>query len=108
DLYPEAEARKYRRDDAIVMQQGITVEDVEEHVLPNGEQGFVHVMKAPVRDATGKIVGVQGIFWDVTERKRAEDARRLADARFRQLVDSSLIGIIVADDVGGLLDVNEA
>jgi len=37
-------------------------------------------MKSAVRDAGGKIVGVQVIFWDVTERKQAE--KDLAYERF--------------------------
>jgi PAS domain S-box-containing protein len=108
DLFPDFEARKYRRDDARVMNEGIVLEDVEEQTLPDGRITYVQVLKAPVRDAAGGIIGVQGIFWDVTERKQAEDARRLADERFRRLVNSSLIGIMVADLHGGVLDANDA
>jgi len=108
DLFPKAEADKYRRDDHRVMSQGIVLEDVEEQTLPDGRITYVQVLKAPVLDAAGAIVGVQGIFWDVTERKHAEDARRLADERFRRLVNSSLIGVFVADLEGGILDANDA
>jgi two-component system sensor histidine kinase/response regulator len=108
ELFPEAEARKYRQGDLEVVSQGHIVEGVEEQTLPDGRTTYIQVLKAPVRDASGAIVGVQGIFWDVTERMHAEEARRLADARFRRLVESSLIGIFVADAGGGLLDVNDA
>jgi signal transduction histidine kinase len=33
---------------------------------------YVQVFKAPVYDSEGKCVGVQGIFWDVTDRQTAE------------------------------------
>jgi PAS domain S-box-containing protein len=108
DLFPEAEAKKYRRDDTRVMTHGAVIEDVEEQTLPDGRITYIQVLKAPVRDASGAIIGVQGIFWDVTERKQAEDARRLADARFRRLVESSLIGIVVSDAHGKILDANDA
>jgi two-component system, sensor histidine kinase and response regulator len=108
DFFPKFEADKYRRDDLQVMNSGVLMEDVEEQTLPDGHITFVQVLKAPVRDASGEVVGVQGIFWDVTERKQAEDARKQADARYRQLVDSSLIGVLVTDDSGALLDANRA
>ena len=38
------------------------------------EKLYVHVLKAPVRDAKGEVVGTQVIFWDVTARKLAEEA----------------------------------
>ena len=68
----------------------------------------MQVLKAPVRDARGRIVGVQGMFWDVTERMRADEAARRSDARFRKLVQSSLIGVLVADLDGRILDANDA
>ncbi len=108
DLFPDFEAEKYRRDDAEIVAQGILMEDVEEQTLPDGRITYIQVLKAPVRDSAGAIVGVQGIFWDVTERKQAEDARHRADERFRRLVDSSLMGIMVADLEGGIHDANEA
>lgn len=108
DLFPDFEARKYRHDDERVVREGIVLDDVEEQTLPDGRITYVQTLKAPVRDSAGAIVGVQGIFWDVTERKQAEDARRLADERFRRLVNSSLIGVMVADLQGAILDANDA
>ncbi len=72
DFFPEELAGKYVRDDRAVMEDEKVFEDVEEHVAPGGEKGYVEVIKAPVRDAAGRVVGMQGVFWDVTARKRAE------------------------------------
>jgi light-regulated signal transduction histidine kinase (bacteriophytochrome) len=49
-------------------------EDIEEHRAGDGQKLYVHVLKAPVRDAKGDVVGTQVIFWDVTARKLAEEA----------------------------------
>ena len=38
------------------------LEDIEEHRRPDGRMIYVQVLKAPVRNAAGEIVGVQGIF----------------------------------------------
>ena len=73
DFFPQALAEKYRNDDRQVIETGNVFETIEEHVTPQGEKLYVHVIKTPLRDASGMIRGVQGIFWDVTERKRAEE-----------------------------------
>lgn len=108
DFYPAAQARKYRADDERVIQSGVVLEDVENHVTPDGKRLHVQVLKAPVRDAAGEIVGIQGMFWDVTTRVRADEALRQSDARFRKLAHSSLIGVLVASLDGRVLDANDA
>jgi PAS domain S-box-containing protein len=74
ELFPRDLAEKYLRDDQQVIQGGKIFEDVEEHRSADGAPSYVHVLKAPVRDAGGKVVGTQVIFWDVTARKLAEEA----------------------------------
>ncbi|TEU00535.1 MAG: response regulator [Anaerolineales bacterium] len=88
DFYPEELAQKYRRDDQRVLETGELFEAVEEN-KKNDEVRYVQVMKSAVRDASRKIVGVQVIFWDVTERKKAE--KDLAYERFllATLMDNS-------------------
>lgn len=108
DFFPPEQVQKYRRDDVHVMETGEALEDIEAYVKQSGEKLHVQVLKAPVRDAHGTIVGVQGMFWDVTERIRADEAARRSDARFRKLVQSSLIGVMVADLDGRILDANDA
>ena len=80
DLFPPDLAKKYASDDDKVVTTGQMFEDVEEHRRPSGQTIFVHVLKAPVRNAGGDIVGTQVIFWDVTERKQAELALAQANA----------------------------
>ena len=108
DFFPPSQVQKYRRDDDHVVATGETMEDIEAYYKPSGEKLYVQVLKAPVRDAQGKIVGVQGMFWDVTERIRADEAARQSDARFRKLVESSLIGVMVAHLDGRIIEANDA
>jgi len=88
DLYPEELAQKYQKDDRRVIETGELFEAVEENKR-DGETRYVQVMKSAVRDAGQKIVGVQVIFWDVTEHKKAE--KDLAYERFllATLMDNS-------------------
>ncbi|MBS0205974.1 MAG: PAS domain-containing protein [Planctomycetes bacterium] len=78
ELFPHDFAAKYRRDDLEILQTGKTIEDIEEIVQPDGQRYYIQTLKCPVRDAEGHIIGIQGMFWDVTDRKRAEEALRRA------------------------------
>ena len=72
DLFPAPLAAKYQQDDQRVVQTGQTFEGAEEHRQANGKPIIVHVIKTPLRDAAGQIIGVQGIAWDITEKKQLE------------------------------------
>ena len=80
DFFPPDLAAKYRADDVMVIESGKPFEVVEEHVTPTGGKLYVHVIKTPVHDALGKLIGTQGIFWDVTEKFRSEEQLRKAYA----------------------------
>jgi two-component system sensor histidine kinase/response regulator len=107
DLFPLAQAKKFRDDDQRVLATGEVLEDIEEHVKNDGARIYVHVLKAPARDAKGEIVGVQGMFWDVTSRVLAEEARTLSDAKFRRLVESDIVGVMTASLDGRVLQAND-
>ncbi len=72
DLFPAEMAKKYTEDDRHVIATGELLHDVEAHRTREGEDIYVEVLKGPVIDADGNTVGIQVMFWDVTDRKRAE------------------------------------
>ncbi len=88
DYFPHDLAEKYRHDDKIVMETGQTFETVEEHVTPHGEKLYVHVIKTPLHDTLGELIGVQGIFWDVTASKRAEEQLKTQNIRLQEMARS--------------------
>ena len=79
DFFPAEMAAKYQKDDQEIMQAGRMFEAVEENQPPSGEKLYVNVVKTPLHDANGKIIGLQGIFWDITEKRRAEEKLKEAN-----------------------------
>jgi sigma-B regulation protein RsbU (phosphoserine phosphatase) len=80
DFFPKELAEKYLRDDRRVMETGQTYEIIEEHHPLGQEKTIVQVVKTPLYGADGSIIGLQGIFWDITAQKLAEEQIRRANA----------------------------
>ncbi len=100
DLFPHELAAKYVADDHRIMETGVALDTVERHDRPDGTALHVHVVKTPVHDAAGNVVGVQGIFWDVTQQVEAEQDLAQSEHRYRQLSEATLDGIILIDARG--------
>ncbi len=102
DAYPSDLAAKYAADDAHVLETGETIDTIELRPLFQSDQEtYVHMVKAPVRDRHGHIIGIQGIFWDVSDRIRAE--QQLADQRefLRSIYEGVAESIFVIDVLEG-------
>jgi sigma-B regulation protein RsbU (phosphoserine phosphatase) len=81
DFFPKAAADKYWHDDLNLMENGETMDILEQVVAPvTGEKQYHHVIKTPLRDETGRVIGLQGMVWDVTEKIRAEEKIRVTTA----------------------------
>jgi len=72
DFYPKDLAEKYKSDNERIVASGRT-EDIEERYIVGGQESWVQTVKTPVKDKEENTIGVLGIFWDITERKRAEE-----------------------------------
>ncbi len=108
DFFPKELAQKYSSDDKRIVETGEVFEDVEEHQTPDGERIYVQVFKSPVRSFKGEVVGMQGVFWDVTERKKIEEALRASEKKHRLLFENAGDAIFIADvETGVLLDANK-
>jgi PAS domain S-box-containing protein len=78
DLFPKDIAEQFWADDQRVI-HGEPVINREEYFLNDeGEKRWLLTSKLPLRDQTGKIVGLMGIGRDITGRKQAEEALRQA------------------------------
>lgn len=73
----------------IIMRTGKTIEVEEVFPQLDGTSKYFHVVKSPVFASDGKIIGTQGVQFDITERKRAEEALRESDEKLRNIVEHS-------------------
>jgi diguanylate cyclase (GGDEF)-like protein/PAS domain S-box-containing protein len=93
DLFPGELARKYQEDDRRVIKTGKTFETVEEHHPPGKGMLYVRVVKTPIHDARGYVIGVQGMFWDVTELHNAQKALESSEERYALAVEGAHDGL---------------
>ena len=68
----------------------------------------ISVTASPIRNAAGEVIGASKVARDITERKRAEEARQFIEARYRTLFDYAPDGIVIADPESYYLDVNSS
>ncbi len=88
DFFPADLAEKYRRDDWRVMETGQTYEIVEEHHPLGQPKTVVQVVKTPLYGPDGNIIGLQGIFWDITPQRQMEENLRTSEALYHSLVET--------------------
>ena len=73
DLFPPDVAERYHAEDRKVLEEGKTLE-IEDNYWRNPDLAdqVLWKVKTPVRNDLGVAIGILGIYWDITERKRAE------------------------------------
>src|SRR5258707_9027820 len=78
DIDPPKRAQKYREIDELLMKRRQPFEAEEARIDPDGQRRWVHIIKMPVLDHAGTVIGTQGMFWDVTASKEAEENLKTA------------------------------
>jgi PAS domain S-box-containing protein len=71
--------------DRLVIESGETQVLEEAYTSPDGTHRIFRTVKTPMRDGSGRVVGLVGIGTDITDRVRAEELLRQSEARLRFL-----------------------
>jgi PAS domain S-box-containing protein len=107
EIYPNELATAFYADDQNVISSGTPLYNREEKGIDrDGKAVEILTTKVPVRDTTGKIIGIAGIGRDISQRKKAEQALREAEQNYREIFDKAIVGIFQSTPSGQLLSVN--
>ncbi len=91
------------------IKQGISVENFEtQRKKKNGELIYISLTASPIRDSKGTITGASKIARDISDKKRAEDAIRNNEKRFKSLLQNSNDGLSLMSIDGVMLDISPA
>ncbi len=72
-----------------------------------GADLILNASGAPIRDAAGQIVGGVLVFRDVTGRRQLEQQLQYSERKLRSLVESNVLGVVVADLDGRIYEFND-
>ena len=74
DFFPRELAEKFFNDEQALIKSGTAILELEEPGLDKvtGEERIVVTSKVPLRDENNMVIGIIGLGFDITERKRAE------------------------------------
>jgi PAS domain S-box-containing protein len=101
----KTQADTYRQDDRSVMESGIAKLFYDESATtPDGRIIWQRISKIPLKNQTGAIFGVMGIYEDVTQRKQAKEQLR----KLSRIAEQSPESLVVTDTKGNIEYVNEA
>jgi two-component system, cell cycle sensor histidine kinase and response regulator CckA len=108
EIHPRELAEKFRKDDQRIMDLCQTESIEEAWQSLGGEYGYIQVIKSPLFDNRQQVIGIIGIFWDITDRKKTEI--ELAEERnlLRTLIDIVPGYIYVKDRESRFILANEA
>ena len=96
---PDGSPRPVEESPPLRALRGETVRDQDEIVRTpvDGELRYRQVSASPVRDAAGNIVGSVSVVRDITRRKRAEQALRESEERYRTLFETMTEGFALCE-----------
>ncbi len=93
-------AEELKRDSEMGVDPDRTITMEVEYYHKNGSTVWVENRMKGIRDREGRIIGIHGVSRDISERRRAEEALRKSEGRFRALVDNLEDFMIIIDQSG--------
>ncbi len=109
ELFAPEQASTFWANDQQVLATGEPLLNVEQPSRDaQGEVTWTLATEVPLRDSDQNVIGLVGIMRDITAYKRAAEAGRVAEERYRKIVEESVEGIYQSTPDGRLLTVNPA
>lgn len=104
EIYPIEDAKKYFEDDLAVIKSGQSKLNIEEKWETEEECRWVSTSKIPFKNYKEEIIGILGLSFDITERKRDEQRIKI----LQQAVEQSPAAIVITEVDGTISFVNKA
>ena len=106
ELYSREMAQAYFEDDLEVIQSRRPKLNIDEPWKTEQGTRWLNTSKIPYLNEKGEITGVIGLSLDITERKKAEEALRESEEKYRNLIESLQEGVWVIDEDAKTVFVN--
>ena len=91
DFYPIKEADKNSKQDISVIRAGKPLDEVEDYIPGSRKKRWGVIAKIPIFDSDNSVMGIVGVFFDITERKAHEEIRELLEINVNSISDSLVI-----------------
>lgn len=79
------QAELYRQDDRHVMELGVSKLGYEElQTTPDGQSSWVRTSKVALRNDIGEVIGILGVYDDITAQKQAKQDLLLSESRLKE------------------------
>jgi PAS domain S-box-containing protein len=97
------QAELYRADDRWVMDSGVPKLSYEEpQTTPDGKTIWLRTSKVPLYDASHQVIGILGLYQDITEQKQVELSLRESEEFLRESQAIANLGSYVLDIASGV------
>ncbi|MBN1432327.1 MAG: PAS domain S-box protein [Methanomicrobiaceae archaeon] len=107
ELYPAKQAEGHMKAVRAVINSGEPFYREMVEKLPAGDF-WISVSLSPLKDSGGEITGVLGVSYDITPRKKAEEALKKSEFQYAETLDAMTDAVSVVDRNLNFLLVNEA
>ena len=88
---------------------GVPIKGLDYEIIRrDGTKGFTEISASLIRDSEGKTIGFRGITRDITERKRAEEALRRSEEKYRTILKNIEDGYYEVDLAGNFTFLNDS